>query len=283
MPYRRLPNTDASRLKALKTSLERGEITPPIKLAYSQSLLQRLKQFCPQFEGMIFQQRSALNAQVSKSKNYSSSVRKVRLYISHFFQVLNLAILRGDLPSTARKFYGLKETDSKIPALNTENDIVFWSEKIIKGEAERIASGGNPMTNPTAALVRVRYEQFLEAQRFQKTLQKATNYASNKISTLRTEADNLILQLWNEIESTYDLLPDEEKRGRCARYGVVYVFRSGEKEDSAEPGTFVTEAQIMSETTLAEERQKVLEGMVYHDQKGKAERDELQYSLFFSK
>ena len=31
MPYRRLPNTDAARLKALKIALEKGEEVPPHK------------------------------------------------------------------------------------------------------------------------------------------------------------------------------------------------------------------------------------------------------------
>jgi len=35
MPYRRLPNTDAARVRALKTALDKGKEVPPHKLAYS--------------------------------------------------------------------------------------------------------------------------------------------------------------------------------------------------------------------------------------------------------
>lgn len=38
MPYRRLPNTDAARLKALRNALTKGEEIPPFKLAFPQSL-----------------------------------------------------------------------------------------------------------------------------------------------------------------------------------------------------------------------------------------------------
>jgi hypothetical protein len=284
MPYRRLPNTDIARLKAMKTALEKGEDIPPFKLAYSQICLQQLKQFCPQFENILNQQRLSYDAQILKSKDYSNITRKARLYISHFLQVLNLAILRGDLPPTARKFYNLKENDTRIPTLTADSDLVYWGEKIIKGEADRIASGGNPMTNPTSALVRVRYEQFIDALRYQKTLQNATGYASDKISGMRAEADTLIHRIWDEVEATFELLPEESRRDKAAYYGIAYVMRTGEL--SAGSGEIVSAEEVqnteelMSNNHLADERQKLLEDNRKKESEISPAGEELKYSLF---
>ncbi len=287
MPYRRLPNTDIARLKALKAALSAGTDIPPFKLAFSQSTLHHLRQFYSSFEQILHQQRSSFSSQSTKSKELNAITRKAKLYISHFYQVLNFAIIRNELPSTARKFYGLRENDSKIPNLNNEKDIVFWGEKLIKGEAERIANGGNPITNPTAAVVRVRYEQFLEAVRYQKVLQKSTNYATDKISSMRSEADSIILSIWNEVEKTFDLLPEENRREKASKYGVTYVFRPYEREneqstESADSGNeeFINEADVMSENDINTQRQRIIDEEI--QESDEKTREQLQYSIFFT-
>jgi hypothetical protein len=230
MPYRRLPNTDQARLRALKTALKVGQETPPFKLAFSQNSMQKLKYFLPIFEGSINEQKYAFKNQTLKSKEYIHLTKKAKLYISHFIQVLNFAIARGEMPTSARKFYGITETSKKIPSLNTETSIISFGERIIKGEQERIANRANPITNPTVAVVRVHYEKFLEAYRYQKLLQETSQRALNKISDLRDEADKIILAIWNEVEESFSELTEDLKRENCQHYGLVYVYRSSEKK-----------------------------------------------------
>ena len=235
---------------------------------------------------MMQQQRSSFSSQSSKSKELNVITRKAKLYISHFYQVLTFAIMRNEIPATARKFYGLRENDSRIPNLNTEKDIIFWGDKLIKGEAERISNGGNPISNPTAAVVRVRYEQFVEAVRYQKVLQKTTNYATDKIAAMRSEADNIILSVWNEVEKTFDLLPEEARREKASKYGVIYVFRPYERENEQstlfsheENEEFINEVDILSESNINNERRRLLD----EDQiEEKQSEEQLQYSIFFT-
>ena len=49
MPYRRLPNTDAARIRAMKEALKLGKELPPFKLAYSGGTYVRLQAFLPSF------------------------------------------------------------------------------------------------------------------------------------------------------------------------------------------------------------------------------------------
>ncbi|PKP22078.1 MAG: hypothetical protein CVU05_05410 [Bacteroidetes bacterium HGW-Bacteroidetes-21] len=283
MPYRRLPNTDMARLRALKAALVMGEQLPPFKLAFSSANFQRLKNYLPQFENMFHQQRSALHSQVSKSREYNALMKKARLYISHFYQVLNFAIIRGDLPAVSRKFYGIRENDSRIPPLQTERDLLFWGEKLIKGEAERTANGGNSMTNPTAAVVKVRYEQFADASHSQKIMQKSTLYATDRIAALRAEADEIILSIWDEIEATFDLLPDDAKREKSASYGVVYVFRPYERGENQ-----MVEEEMSDNVTCEEEivfsnelNQLRLDELLVSESIEK--QNQLQYAMAFAK
>ena len=50
MPYRRLPNTDAARVRALKRALELGKKYSPEMLAFKQSTLNKILAFLPIFE-----------------------------------------------------------------------------------------------------------------------------------------------------------------------------------------------------------------------------------------
>jgi hypothetical protein len=232
MPYRRLPNTDVARLRSLKIAYVKGRDLPPFKLSYSQATFNKVQSFLPQFENALLVHRTAFNNQVIKSKDYINALRKAKLYISHFIQVVNMSILRGDLPINVRAFFNLEEFENKVPLLNTESDVIKWGELIIKGETERLHKGLAPITNPTIALVKVRFEDFLDTYNYQKTLQKNNTRTLLELSKLRCDADNLIGKVWDEVENTYRELPDELRRERAKEYGLVYIFRKNElKED----------------------------------------------------
>ena len=228
MPYRRLPNTDSARLKALKTALEKGENIPPKDKPFSQSSLQNLTVGLPQLESLINLQKEAYKQQTTRSVAYNYLYKKARNYVSHFIQVLNLAIIRGDLKKTARDFFGLEMETKKLPAFKTEKELIKWGKIILEGEQERILSGGNPMTNPTIGVVKVHYDNFISAYRQQKNLQEQYMRATQQVADYREKADRVILQLWNEIEASFEPNSEVLKRNLCREYGVVYFFRRNE-------------------------------------------------------
>ena len=230
MPYRRLPNTDSARLRALSSALKQGNILSPIDLAISQALLLRLRAFLPLFKQTVDHQRETFRRQTQNSKTYLDVQKRAKLYISHFIQVVNLSILRGELKPEVRIFLGMRETQKTVPPLNTEADILKWGELIITGEAERLATGASPVTNPTIALVRVRYEDYMRTYHNQKSLQDIYNRASIKVADMRKDADALIVETWNQVETSFADLSPAEMRAKATVYGLVYVYRKNEKD-----------------------------------------------------
>ena len=228
MPYRRLPNTDAARIRAMKIALEKGIELPPHKMAFSSKTFIRLQKILPQFEHGISLKNQSVKFQYSKGRNFNDTERKARIYLTHFIRVMNMAIFRGDLPVETRAYYGLATNESTVPSLNTENELVRWGRRKIEGEGFRIKKGGNPITNPTIAVVKVRFEQFLDALNYSQTLNKKTNDYALVNNELRKEADELIISIWNEVESHFSNLNEEERRKECEKYGLVFFFRKGE-------------------------------------------------------
>lgn len=228
MPYRRLPNTDVARIKALKVAYKKGKELPPFKLAFSQSTYAKIELFINSFEKAMINYKAAYNVQIEKSKDYVILMKKSKLYLSHFIQVVNMAISRGELPEKTRTLYGMDIDEQKVPSLNTEKDMIEWGKKIIEGEAKRIMSGQQPITNPSVAVVKVRFENFVESFNHQKILQQNTTRMLNELDALRAKADDIILNIWNEVEASYKDLPDDLKRERSTDYGLVYVYRKNE-------------------------------------------------------
>ncbi|HDJ33490.1 MAG TPA: hypothetical protein ENF21_05265 [Bacteroidetes bacterium] len=230
MPYRRLPNTDHARLRALKTALEKGRELPPFRLAFSQKALQKISSFLPSFENGIQLNRQNYSRYVDNGKKYQQELKKARLYLSHFIQVMNMSIQRGELPESTREYFGLSPDEKALPPLQSEIDLITWGERIIGGENQRIRKGLSPITNPTMAMVRVWFEKFMEGYRFQKTMLQKQERSQANLANLRSQADRIIVQVWNEVEDHFRDLPDEMKRERAGEYGVTYVYRKNERE-----------------------------------------------------
>jgi len=228
MPYRRLPNTDSARMKSLKSALEKGKDLPPFKLAFSANSLRKIQAVLPQFENAISEHKNSLNLQANKNREYQKRLKKVKLYISHFIQVVNLAIARGDLATETRNYFAMGDEEKKVPSLTAEEDVVWWGEQLIKGEQSRRNKGKNPITNPTIALLKVHFDKFMEYHNYQKSLKDRSQRAQDHLNQRRSQVDGVIQQIWNEVELTYSDLPEEMRREKASEYGLVYVFRKNE-------------------------------------------------------
>ena len=230
MPYRRLPNTDASRIKSLKRAVECDSLLPFSNRIISGEIMETAKTFLAAFENCHSEYERTFRAQVHTNKSYQELVKNARLYVSHFIQVLNLSIARKEINASMKTLYGLEPNAFNVPDLTSEISILEWGEKIIAGEKNRLGKGGTPLYNPTIAKVQVHYDMFKSAYHQQKMLQKNTARTLSKLSSLRVKADEIICEIWNQVEKKYAGLDLEERLEKCIRYGVVYYYRKGEQK-----------------------------------------------------
>lgn len=228
MPYRRLPNTDSARIRALSIASKKGRELPPFKLAFSQGTFSKVQSVLPSYVNSISEHRNYLNLQIEKSKDFQKYFRKLRLYISHFVQVVNMAIQRGELPVNTRKYFNMDLDEGKLPSLKSDQELLHCAQKLIEGEKTRKMEGLTCITNPSIALVQVHYDKFLEVFNLQDSLLKRGQRAQHNLNECRKSADTIIQQIWNEVEHTYKELPEELKREKSSEYGVVYFYRKNE-------------------------------------------------------
>lgn len=230
MPYRRLPNTDKARLRALNTAQTKGDILDMFDLAYSQKLLNELQAFLPRFERALYEYQQGLSRQVSSNRGYQEKLKKARLYVSHYIQAMNMAVMRGEIKPTDQEYLGLTAGTKAVPSLNTEQSVLNWGEKVLEGDMKRQAAGGMPIYCPSMANVRVHFERFKEAYGNQKFLKNNTTRLLDNVSELRNIGDEIIVNIWNEVEEKFNKIINQEKRlDACREYGLIYYYRKGEE------------------------------------------------------
>ncbi|WP_291527773.1 hypothetical protein [Bacteroides sp. UBA939] len=230
MPYRRLPNTDQARIRALKAVVVKADIYDVYDLAVSLKVLTETRNFLTKFEAAQSYYSQCFERQSQAGHKHQANVRMARLYISHFIQVLNLAIIRSEVRAAYKSHYGLPADSTNVPDLSTEAALVEWGRKIISGETKRISQGGAPIYNPTIAKVKVHYDIFTDSYDRQKNLQSLTARSLETLSAMRDTADKLILDIWNQVEKKYEnVFPNEKRLDLCRDYGLIYYYRTGEK------------------------------------------------------
>jgi len=230
MPYRRLPNTDQARLRALRTAIQQVEKQEFGNLVISYKTVLEAKAYLNVFEKQLNQYQLTLDSQVSANKKYQQIVHNARLYISHFIQVLNLSVIRGDIKKDHKLFYHLDPNLHTVPDLSTEASLIQWGKSIIEGENERIRNGGLPIYNPAIAKVQVHYEVFKEYKSTQKIYQNTTNRNWEDLVSLREKGDVIILNIWNQVEAKFKSEPPYTRMIKCQTFGLVYYYRKGEQE-----------------------------------------------------
>lgn len=229
MPYRRLPNTDQARLYALRNAVEKAGQADFTEQVLSYKTRNEAQRVLLLFENKVQHYRQSFQTKVSANKQYRHITQNARMYVSHFIQVLNLAVIRGDIKKDLKVLYHLDPDNHIVPDLASEEELLKWGQNIIEGETKRVQQGGFPIYNPTISKVQVHYDIFKERQVMQSMHKKTANRNYEEIEELRKQADAVILDIWNEVEQYYQNRLPYDKLCSCQKYGLVYYYRTGEK------------------------------------------------------
>ena len=228
MPYRRLPKTDQARLRALQRAVQQAGNAAYNDQAVNYRTITEAQRFLMQFENQVAQYHANFDSKVTANKQYRHRVRNARMYISHFIQVLNLAVIRGEIKRSQKELYKLDPKSDSLPDLSSEEGLMEWGQNIIDGENQRTAAGGFAIYNPTINKVKVHDEMFKEDYTSHLLHKRTHSRVFEDTETLRKQADEIILDMWDQIEAFYkDELP-YAKLQKCQAYGMIYYYRTGE-------------------------------------------------------
>lgn len=229
MPYRRLPKTDAARLKALEALADNNEVYTVNGRFIDRGRLEQAQKLYAQLSDALCQYKLSMRTQVRYSKRMARLHHQAMVYLSHFIQVLFLAVERGEIKPLELGDYGLKLQARVVPYLKTADAVMEWAPRIIDGEKKRVKAGGKPVMSPSIGEVITHFDVFKGMYNAQKQYQSRTQGALDDISKIRPEVDEVILDIWNMVEKHFENEPPELKFDKCRDFGVVYYYRRHEK------------------------------------------------------
>lgn len=235
MPYRRLPKTDAARLRALKTVLDSNDLYTVRNRFVDWQTINRAR---PAYDRLLTaseQYRLACSARVRGVGKIDKLQRNASMYVSHFLQVLMMAVERGEIKRSALKLYGMDEGTSTLPNMKSIGGLLRWGRLAVEGEKARVKQGGRPIYNPTIGMVSTHIDIFNDCYQQQKRLKDNIERALESLKRIRPEVDDVILELWNQIEAHFKDEPPETRFDMCRKFGVVYYYRKGEYTPTPNP------------------------------------------------
>ena len=243
MPYRRLPNTDLARLRALQKAIDKSASTSFNDQFMPYKIIGEAQRFYSQFKTNVAQKNDTQETRVTANKQYRHEKEKARMYISHFIQVLNMTVVRGEIKKQQKELYGLDPNIHVVPDLSSDEDILIWGKRIIEGEQKRIAAGGYPIYNPNINKVQVFYNMFKTHQQSHAFHATNNDRLYESVDSMRAEADRIIVDIWNTVEEHYKNLLPYAKMQHCKEYGIVYYYRPNEPHYSPETDEAMRKAQ----------------------------------------
>jgi hypothetical protein len=228
----------------MKNALKASDNVPVEDCALSRATYDELKGMFSRFEQIFLSMEKLKN-----NREYLPLQEKARLYITHYLQVMLMAVERGELPENTPEYYGIKSGSNRLPKLQSDKQLIDFGKSLFEMDAKRISEGGKYITNPGIAVVKVWFEKYLNAwENHQVQLKK---YKNNKefLEQMRFNANACIKTVWDEVETAYDHLRPALKRKAAAKYGVVYVESARERavRTAPSPGSLFDKNDIPEE------------------------------------
>jgi len=221
---RSLPNTNVGRSRALSRGKKKNDDTPVAERFLSTPTTTRLNTIQPDYKSkmLVVDQKQAGSLNATAAKNVE--VEKLRTLDSHFLQVFNFMVAEGKATPGDRAFYGMAASSDAILPLFSEALVLEAAEKIISGEAARMAiAGAIAVPIPTVAEVTAQLTAFQTTNTAQSAAIDALDTAQEAVTALNTEADGVVKKVWDEVEAHFNEESIESKRANSREYGVVYV------------------------------------------------------------
>lgn len=220
---RKLPNSDEKITKAINKAEVQLSIVAPADVAVTPATAAKIPTQNTAWNNCNTLCETTLFDQTTATADSVAKKGIAKMFVSHFFQAFNNGVDRDYFAKEQRTFFHLDVNSNSVPTLDSEADIKLWGGRIVNGDILRVAAGGNPMSNPTAAEVKAAVKAFELSNNDQTLKMAAHKNALEARDVLRPVLMALILKIYDETEANYNQFPPPAKRDKCRAWGVVYV------------------------------------------------------------
>jgi hypothetical protein len=227
--------------------------------------MQLIEKYYPIFEKIIAYKEWLKTEQQQLDKTYTDLLKKAKLFVVHYYQVMFLAIERGELQATITSYYGLNYPFD-LPKIETDEDLICQSKILFDGDSRRIGDGGKYFANPNIGTVKVWVDKFMEAYQVKTNKFNVKQAEIENIENIRKETDEIIEGIFQKLCNNFAELSFEEQQQEFLKFGI-------EIEEGENPLKGIIKDEIKPDS---------IEIQANRDELKSKKTDQLQFSLFFS-
>lgn len=152
----------------------------------------------------------------------------LRMFCSHFLQILNFAIDRGEIPATVRPLYGIATESKALPPMDADEDVILVAGNIVAGEAARVAAGGTAFVDVSAAMVAAKLAIFNPLQQDQAEKMESFTKEQKDLFLAFPDTVKKTMRLFDELVFNNPDMTEAEIRSLCKGWGLPYTTNPGE-------------------------------------------------------
>ena len=244
--YRRLPNSYASRVKALEKAAYRLQPKFREEVSLTASLRNELAFWMEAFVPLIATRKAAHRKLVASRREHKKAVKAMKKSVSGYLQAMQLLIDNDHSPVMERLSYlGLSLNSKSLNIPKKERAISQRVKELIDAEERRRADGCVAIDDCTVqSLYRTLAVYRLSAPLLLNDT-VAYSTAHLELKALRKKVDVFIKQLWNHIEFDLSKYTPAMRRAAATDYGVEYVRRRNASESESESEALESESEAL--------------------------------------
>jgi hypothetical protein len=223
-----LPRTDDDREAALNIAKQRKDDPPPSGNVFSLTTSNLLDAEQPKF---ILVRKALHDAEENDHQAieiFNPLLQKLKSKSSHGLQLINFKVSdldTGFTPAT-RLLYAM-DLEGRLPAMNTEDEIIQAANNFITGETVRVAQGGTALADITKASVEALLTDVNAKRLIKQATANALSEAHLNIAAERLIVDPLIKTMWGDIEHAAQGMPVGARHEFCISWGMTFVHTPG--------------------------------------------------------
>lgn len=245
MPYRRLPNSTPAVLRTLIKARDFYANTPAGgDFAIGADIFAQLDATVPtnllnRWMKELGEIDHAQALQSPLTSATSQAAAKLTMIVSHFHQVFDFAVTRGDYAAGDRAYFGRPVGGDTLPPMSSYAELEAAAQAIVDGETDRSDAQGIEyvaMSNPSAAQVGAALTDFREVHDASEQAQVRTNREQEEAMALYPEVHALAVDICETVEFHYRKDPlASSRRAKSRPWGVVYIYGENEPRDPDDP------------------------------------------------
>ena len=231
MPTLRIPHSDVGRLTFLRMAAQTAVMDQANGIIYiTPDTLHELNDFLNIFDLAFLKVSAAVGERSREVEESEVAMVSLKQVLDDFWEVLRRRVRRHNEPVGVLRFYGL-DVDGQPPQFETHEEWLELAEQVIAGDASAVEVGYASAVCPSVAELQAALDSAKKELSDVTPAERELDRAEAAVLSLRQQADDLILDIIEELHFHTRKEDPASQRHIMRTYGASYRYQPGEVRD----------------------------------------------------